>query len=221
MHFYVRYAAFARIFAFLAVVASLTLTARQAQAVERESYYAPPSQVMAGMLLGYSSAFSQDYINLNQNPMARFTSATAGFHYNREKNSIANLRASISAGSVTSPDKDYTWILINQGGLSINQFEEIVLFSTQPAIFDSENKTTVEGYMTMRGITAPVKIEARMNYLQDNNILTGVLGERGAIGLSLNINFKCAEFGMTPVDNNGKSRGDIASLKLEMRAIRQ
>jgi polyisoprenoid-binding protein YceI len=189
---------------------------------ERESYYAPPSQVMAGILLGYSDAFSQDYINLNQNPMARFTSATAGFHYNRDKNTISNLRASISAGSVASPDKDFTWILINQGGLNVNQFEEIVLFSTQPAAFDHENKAVIEGYMTMRGITSPVKIEARMNYLQDNNIITGsVLGERGAIGLSLNINFKCLEFGMSPVDNNGKSRGDIASLKLEMRAIKQ
>ncbi len=209
---------FFRCFAVVALLLGLSTPSL----AERESYYAPPSQVMAGLLLGYSDAFGQDYINLNQNPMARFTSATAGFHYNRDKNTISNLRASISAGSVTSPDKDFTWILISQGGLNINQFEEIVLFSTQPAPFDNENKAAIDGYMTMRGITSPVKIEARMNYLQDTNIITGsVLGERGAIGLSLNINFKCIEFSMFPVDNNNKSRGDIASLKLEMRAIKQ
>lgn len=211
-HFFVRCAAV------LAVLVGFSFPAL----AERESYYAPPAQVLAGILLGYSDAFSQDYINLNQNPMARFTSATAGFHFNRDKNAISNFRASITAGSITSPDKDYTWILISQSGLDISQYEEIVVFSTQAVPFDKDSKATIDGFMTLRGITAPIKIEAKLNYIQDTNILSGsVLGEKAAIGLSLAVNFRCQEFGMSPIDNNGKSRGDLASLKLEMRAIKQ
>ena len=189
---------------------------------ERESYYAPPSQVLSGILLGYSEAFSQDYVNLNPNPLARFTAATAGFHFNNDKNSIANLRVSINAGSLTSPDKDFTWILIGNSGLNVSKYDEIVLFATEPAAFDKQNKATIDGFMTLRGITMPVKIESHLNYIQDTNLITGtVLGEKGTIGISLTVNFKCADFGMTPVDNNNKSRGDLASLKVEMRALKQ
>lgn len=204
------------------IVAALAIGISTPAQAERESYYAPPTQVLAGILLGYSENFSQDYINLNQNPMARFTAATAGFHFSRDKNAISNFRASITAGSITSPDKDFTWILISQSGLDISQYEEIVVFSTQAVPFDKDSKAIIDGFMTLRGITAPVKIEAKLNYIQDTNILSGsVLGEKAAIGLSLAVNFKSGEFGMAPVDNNGKSRGDLASLKLEMRAIKQ
>ena len=189
-----------------------------AAAADTESYYAPPTNISSGLQISYSDKFSQDYINLNTNAFARFSNATSAFHFNKEKRTITNLRASIAAGSVSSPDKDLTWILIARTALSINEFEEIVLFSTQPATFGADHTTTLEGYMTLRGITGPVKIQARLHFVDGGNIL---FGEKGSIGMSLNINFLCSDFGMAPVDSNNKSRGDLGALRIDMRAIRQ
>ena len=187
-------------------------------AADIESYYAPPSNISSGLQISYSDKFSQDYINLNTNAFARFANATSAFHFNKEKRTITNLRASIAADSVSSPDKDLTWILIARSALSINEFEEIVLFSTQPATFAADNTTTLEGQMTLRGITAPVKIQARLHFVDGGNIL---FGDKGSIGMSLNINLLLSDFGMAPVDSNNKSRGDLGALRVDMRALRQ
>jgi len=187
-----------------------------------DSYYAPPTQVRAGLQLSYSESFSQDYRNLNQNPLARFETATAGFHFDRSKNILKNLRISFTAGSVSSPDKDYTWILINTSGLDVNTYEEISISSTQPVTLDKDNKAVMDGLLTLRGTTAPVKMNIRLNFVQDNNFITGKLrGEKGTVGLTLETNFACADFGMKPVDNDNKSRGDLGTLKMELRALRQ
>lgn len=204
--------------AFLCLCAMFGLSSAPAAAAEIESYYAPPGNIASGLQISYSDKFSQDYINLNTNAFARFANATSAFHFNKEKRTITNLRASIAAGSVTSPDKDLTWILIARTALSINEFEEIVLFSTQPATFGADNTATLEGYMTLRGITAPVKIQARLHFVDGGNIL---FGDKGSIGMSLNINFLCSDFGMAPVDSNNKSRGDLGAIRIDMRAIRQ
>lgn len=196
----------------------LLLGSISAFAADIESYYAPPSNISSGLQISYSDKFSQDYINLNTNAFARFANATSAFHFNKDKRTITNLRASIASGSVTSPDKDLTWILIARSALSINEFEEIVLFSTQPATFGADNTATLEGYMTLRGITGPVKIQARLHFVDGGNIL---FGDKGSIGMSLNINFLCSDFGMAPVDSNNKSRGDLGAIRIDMRAIRQ
>lgn len=206
----------------LTLIIGMTLLMPSLAKADVDSYYAPPSQIHSTIQLGYSETFSQDYINLNTNPLARFTNSTAGFHFHREKNTLSHLRASISTGSVTSPDKDFTWILLSQTGLNINQYDEIVLLSNQQAVFDKDNKAILDGFFILRGITAPVKIEAKLNFVQESGFLkSSVLGDKSSIGLSLSVSYKCEDFGMAPVDSNNKSRGDIATVKMEMRAIKQ
>lgn len=199
-----------------------SLLIQSAAYAQNISYYAPPAQINTGLLFDYSDAYSQDYVNLNPNPVARFGISTAAFHYDADKKTLSNLRVSITTGSVTSPDKDYTWILIGRSGLDVNDFDEIVIYSTGASTLDQDGKTTIDALMTLRGITSKVKIETKLGYVQDNNALSSMVsGEKGAARLSLVINFKFSEFNMAPVDNENRSRGDQGIMRIEMRALRQ
>ena len=201
----------------------LCLPAMPAQASGVASYYAPPSQSQATLQIGYNPAkYSQDYITLNQNPVIRFASATAGFHYDAEKRAILNLRAAITTGSLTSSDKDYTWTIMGPSALDIVQYDELSVMSIPAAAFDKDGVAILDGTIRIRGISGPAKIEARL-YFQDNpNFITDkLLGKKSTMGLALTFTFNCVDFNMNPVDDNNKSRGDIGTIKYEMLAVKQ
>jgi polyisoprenoid-binding protein YceI len=186
------------------------------------SYYAPPENMSAGMLIDYSKAYSQDYINLNPNPKIMFGRSTAAFRFNRDTKSIGNLRISITVGSLDSGDNDFNWLMLGKDALDVNANEEITLIARDEGAFDKDGKASFTGLLTLHGLTRSVNIDAVLQFIEDGNPIAGIFsGEKGALGLALKIDFRAEDFGMRLDDSENRSRGDLASLRFQMRAIRQ
>jgi polyisoprenoid-binding protein YceI len=205
----------------LLVLASVLLGCDNSYA-DNASYYAPPSQMNATMLLSYGDSYSQDYVALNPNPPARFTSATAAFFYDRSNNSLTNLRAAFTSGSITSPDRDYTWILLNRSALDVNNFDEISLTINDPVAMDKNLRAVTDAMLTLRGTTNKVPIEIAIQQVEAGSFAGHFMEKsKAAITISLSTEFKGGDLGMAPVDSENRSRGDKMVLKMAMRAVKQ
>jgi polyisoprenoid-binding protein YceI len=206
---------------FLLLLVCLSGLSQRAHA-ETFSYYAPPTQTNATLQLTYSNSYSADYVALNPNPLARFNNATASFYYDGEHATLANLRIAMAASSLVTTDAGYKWILIGSAGLDINRFEEVTLTVQPPATLTKNNPTKLEGFLTIRGITAKAIVETQLDRLEDKSIVgRAVGGNKGEATMTVTVTFKCADFGMAPVDSDNRVRGDLGVLKIELRALRQ
>ncbi|MEJ0062686.1 MAG: YceI family protein [Alphaproteobacteria bacterium] len=201
------------------LLASVFLLLLAAPASAKEvSYFAPAPQIRVGMqLVKTRDLLPED----KQPPAARFTNATAGFHFDVDALTLSNLRITIASGGIATPDKDYTWLLLGPAVFDISNYEEIAFRSDKAAPFVN-GAATIDGQLIIRGLALPFKLEAKLRHIEDSPLGVGIFGSKGrTIGISFRTEFECSDFGIVVKDDNANVLGDKMTLTFDMFATRQ
>jgi polyisoprenoid-binding protein YceI len=196
----------------------IALCAESARA-EEYGYYIAPQQIRSSFQIGYSV----NAINHNDpvtTPVGQFGNTFGGFRFDPDTKTMVGLRLTINAGTLTTPDKSFTWKLLGPDMFDINNYDEIILEYGLPVIF-KDGLAEFEAKLWVHGFAKPLVVSAKINYIKDSAIGMGFLGKNKTIGMTLRGTFKEEEYNMKAFDDIGRSLGDRISLILEMQGVRQ
>ncbi len=155
------------------------------------------------------------------NMFALFQNATGSFTFDEASKSIARLRVALDLGSLIANNPESQRALINQLGGMRNP--EIDITAPDSTVF-TDGKAQLKGTLSLHGVSKPVTLEATLNHVGKSARAGGMWSSEGdAIGLSLRIEIKRADFGLgNDAGSETPNRfGDTLTLMLEMQSIRQ
>lgn len=186
---------------------------------EEFGYYVAPQQIRASFKIVYSET-GANHSDPVATPMGQFGNASGGFRFDPATKTMVGLRLTLSAGSLTTPDKSFTWKLLGPDMFDINNYEEVILECSSPVVF-TDGQATFDAKFWIHGYAKPLTITAKLNYIKDSTIGMGFLGKNKTIGMTLRGTLKEEEYNMKAFDDIGRSLGDRISFIFEMQGVRQ
>lgn len=195
--------------------ALITGTAR----AEEFGYYVSPQQIRTSFKIAYSET-GANHSDPVATPAGQFGNVSGGFRFDPTTKTMGGLRLTLSAGSLATPDKSFTWKLLGPDMFDINNYEELVLECSSPVVF-TENQATFDAKFWIHGYAKPLTVTAKLNYIKDSTIGMGFLGKNKSIGITLRGTLKEEEYNMKAFDDIGRSLGDRISFIFEMQGVRQ
>lgn len=211
---------FSRIRAFGAALACLLVLSIAGNLhAEESSYYVAPQSIRTSFQMGYSEK-SPDRNFPVKTPVGKLTNVTGGFRFDPDTMTLTGLRLIVSSGSISTPDKGFTWKLLGPEMFDVNSFEEMALEGLQPVTFVN-GTATIEARLVVLGRSKPIKITAKLNAVKDSAMGFGIMGKGKLVNVSLRGVIKCDDYNMKAYDNIGRSLGDQISLLFDMQGVRE
>jgi polyisoprenoid-binding protein YceI len=186
---------------------------------EEFGYYVSPQQIRTSFKIGYSET-GANHNDPAATPMGQFGNTSGGFRFDPTTKTMNGLRLTMSAGSLATPDKSFTWKLLGPDMFDINNYDEVILECSTPVIF-TDGQATFDAKFWIHGYAKPFSVAGKINYIKDSTIGMGFLGKNKTIGLTLRGTLKEEEYNMKAFDDIGRSIGDRISFIFEMQGVRQ
>lgn len=194
----------------LTLALSLWLLALPAQA-KPEQYVIDPDHFSIGFLvrhIGYADT------------LGMFLQGSGSYTFDEETGQLSDLRVVIKTDSVFTNHAKRDEHLRGEDFLNVKKYPEMV-YTASSAQRTGDRTFTVNGQLTLLGVTKPVTLKATWNKSDRYPILIGaVSGFPYVMGVSAEGSFKRSDFGMTYAVDNGWV-GDQVELILEFEARRQ
>jgi polyisoprenoid-binding protein YceI len=186
-----------------AFVAALAHAAPAAAAPAR--YRLDPEHLSIGFLVGHIG-----YADV----LGQFLRAEGSFVLDEEARSVTEIEVTIDAASVFSNHAARDEHVRKADFLDVARFPSITFVGTG-ARATGPSTGTIEGNLTIRGVTRPVTLDVTLNK-------TGPypFGENYVAGVSARTSIRRSEFGMTYAVENGWV-GDEVQVIIELEAIRE
>lgn len=146
--------------------------------------------------------------------LGQFLEAEGSFMFDEDAKTVSDISVTIDAKSVFSNHERRDKHVIGKDFLHTEEHPTITFTGTNATATD-DTTGTVEGDLTIRGVTQPVTLDVTMN-----KVGPYPFGDNYVVGVSARTTIKRSEFGMTYAVENGWV-GDEVEIILEFEAIRQ
>ena len=190
--------------AMLAALAAALVHAAPAVAAP-ERYRLDPEHLSIGFLVGHIG-----YADV----LGKFLRAEGDFVLDEEARTVSDIKVTIDAASVFSNHEARDDHVRKADFLDVARFPTITFVSTG-ATATGPDTGTIDGDLTIRGVTRPVTLDVTLNK-------TGPypFGDNYVAGVSARTTIRRSDFGMTYAVENGWV-GDEVQVIIELEAIRE
>lgn len=186
---------------------------------EEYGYYVAPQFIRCNFQLDYIDKSLDRFFRV-ETPAGKFGTASGGFRYDPTTKVFSGFSVRVSAGSLTTPDKDFTWKLLAPDMFDVNKYEEITLESIRPVTFVND-VATLEARLVIHGFAKPLMLTAKLNYVKDSSGSFGFSVRDKTVGLTLRGTLKMEDYQMKMFDDVGRSLGDQIAFVFDMQGTRQ
>ncbi|MER2519106.1 MAG: YceI family protein [Bdellovibrionales bacterium] len=172
------------------------------------SYYVAPGQVSAEIRVAGAGEGRPDLLG-------QFGTATGSFDYDAASHVLSRLRVAIDGDSLSASNYGSQRELAAM--LEADAFREISLASSGRVTL-TDGKGEVKGLLTLHGVTKPVTAQVEVTGGSPDG---GISSQRGGARMSLKVDVKRGDFGISDDPDEEKKFGSSLTLALEMQGVRQ
>lgn len=159
-------------------------------------------------------SFTVDHVGYAKT-LGIFGNVSGSFKYDMDTQELADVQVTIKSASVNTFHKARDGHVKNKDFLNVSAHPEIT-FTAQSGSAKTKTSGTVEGDLTLLGVTKPVTLNVVLNKAD-----TYPFGHRRfVLGLSIDASIKRSEFGMSYAVGNGLV-GDVVEVSIETEALKQ
>ena len=193
------------------LLAGLLLSVTVPGRAEPKPYVLDPDHLSIGFLvrhIGYASV------------LGLFRKAEGSFTFDEDTGQLSDLRLVVDTTSVFTNHDKRDQHLRGEDFLDAGKYPQLV-FTVKSAQLQKQQPVSINGELTLRGVTRPIMLQATWNK-SDRYPIPAAVPERFpyVLGASVRGAFKRSEFGMTYAVDNGWV-GDTVELLIEFEARRQ
>lgn len=157
--------------------------------------------------------FTVDHIGFAKT-LGIFGKVNGTFSYNMETQELSDVEVTVDATSVNTFHEARDGHVKNKDFLDVSNHPEIT-FVAQSGSPSSDTTGTVEGDLTILGVTQPVTLDVTLNKADAYPFGH----KRFVLGLSITASVQRSDFGMTYAVDNGLV-GDTVDIKIETEAMK-
>lgn len=154
--------------------------------------------------------FFADHLGFSRQ-MGRFTGLRGGFHYDPADPAGARVEAEIDVASLWLGDAAWERKMRSRDFFDAGR-HPTMRFVGQGLVPTGEGTATLDGELTLRGVTRPVRLEVRINRVGLNTF-----NFRQTAGFSATATLRRSDFGMTRLP---AAIGDEVEIRLEIEGVR-